>query len=145
MVYTRCMNESPENSPAEQLSPEEIVQTNCKEILGEDFSTFEKSTLVNRYTGQTKADEIREALESYDRVKDTALSDVDIEDLNSIMYLEEIREKKELEAWKKRGVNINSGKVPNIYEAMEIDEKVTAGEYLKSIPQIIAKLGEGEE
>ena len=141
MVYTRCMNESPENSPAEQLSPEEIVQANCKEILGEDFSTFEKSTLVNRYTGQTKADEIREALESYDRVKDTTLSDVDIEDLNSIMYLEEIREKKELEAWKKRGININSGKVPNIYEAMEIDEKVTAGEYLKSIPQIIAKLG----
>ena len=140
-MYTRCMNESPENSPAEQLSPEEIVQANCKEILGEDFSTFEKSTLVNRYTGQTKADEIREALESYDRVKDTALSDVDIEDLNSIMYLEEIREKKELEAWKKRGININSGKVPNIYEAMEIDEKVTAGEYLKSIPQIIAKLG----
>ena len=141
MVYTRCMNESPENSPAEQLSPEEIVKANCKEILGEDFSTFEKSTLVNRYTGQTKADEIREALESYDRVKDTALSDVDIEDLNSIMYLEEIREKKELEAWKKRGVNINSSKVPNIYEAMEINQKVTAGEYLKSIPQIIAKLG----
>lgn len=140
-MYTRCMNESPENSPAEQLSPEEIVKANCKEILGEDFSTFEKSTLVNRYTGQTKADEIREALESYDRVKDTALSDVDIEDLNSIMYLEEIREKKELEAWKKRGVNINSGKVPNIYEAMAIDEKVTAGEYLKSIPQIITKLG----
>ena len=140
-MYTRCMNESPENSPAEQLSPEEIVKANCKEILGEDFSTFEKSTLVNRYTGQTKADEIREALESYDRVKDTTLSDVDIEDLNSIMYLEEIREKKELEAWKKRGVNINSGKVPNIYEAMAIDEKVTAGEYLKSIPQIIAKLG----
>ena len=145
MVYTRCMNESPENSPAEQLSPEEIVKANCKEILGEDFSTFEKSTLVNRYTGQTKADEIREALESYDRVKDTALSDVDIEDLNSIMYLEEIREKKELEAWKKRGVNINSSKVPNIYEAMEINQKVTAGEYLKSIPQIIVKLGEGEE
>ena len=144
-MYTRCMNESPENSPAEQLSPEEIVKANCKEILGEDFSTFEKSTLVNRYTGQTKADEIREALESYDRVKDTALSDVDIEDLNSIMYLEEIREKKELEAWKKRGVNINSSKVPNIYEAMEINQKVTAGEYLKSIPQIIAKLGEGEE
>lgn len=141
MVYTRCMNESPENSPAEQLSPEEIVKANCKEILGEDFSTFEKSTLVNRYTGQTKADEIREALESYERVKDTALSDVDIEDLNSIMYLEEIREKKELEAWKKRGVNINSSKVPNIYEAMEINQKVTAGEYLKSIPQIIAKLG----
>ena len=141
MVYTRCMNESPENSPAEQLSPEEIVKANCKEILGEDFSTFEKSTLVNRYTGQTKADEIREALESYDRVKDTALSDVDIEELNSIMYLEEIREKKELEAWKKRGVNINSSKVPNIYEAMEINQKVTAGEYLKSIPQIIAKLG----
>ncbi len=140
-MYTRCMNESPENSPAEQLSPEEIVRANCKEILGEDFSTFEKSTLVNRYTGQTKADEIREALESYDRVKDTALSDVDIEDLNSIMYLEEIREKKELEAWKKRGVNINSSKVPNIYEAMEINQKVTAGEYLKSIPQIIAKLG----
>ena len=144
-MYTRCMNESPENSPAEQLSPEEIVKANCKEILGEDFSTFEKSTLVNRYTGQTKADEIREALESYDRVKDTALSDVDIEDLNSIMYLEEIREKKELEAWKKRGVNINSSKVPNIYEAMEINQKVTAGEYLKSIPQIIVKLGEGEE
>lgn len=140
-MYTRCMNESPENSPVEQLSPEEIVKANCKEILGEDFSTFEKSTLVNRYTGQTKADEIREALESYDRVKDTALSDVDIEDLNSIMYLEEIREKKELEAWKKRGVNINSSKVPNIYEAMEINQKVTAGEYLKSIPQIIAKLG----
>ena len=144
-MYTRCMNESPENSPAEQLSPEEIVKANCKEILGEDFSTFEKSTLVNRYTGQTKADEVREALESYDKVKNTALGDVDIEDLNSIMYLEEIREKKELEAWKKRGVNINSGKVPNIYDAMEIDEKVTAGEYLKSIPQIIAKLGEGEE
>ena len=140
-MYTRCMNESPENSPAEQLNPEEIVKANCKEILGEDFSTFEKSTLVNRYTGQTKADEIREALESYDRVKDTALSDVDIEDLNSIMYLEEIREKKELEAWKKRGVNINSSKVPNIYEAMEINQKVTAEEYLKSIPQIIAKLG----
>ncbi|MBQ3325563.1 hypothetical protein IJG79_00205 [Candidatus Saccharibacteria bacterium] len=133
------MSENPEiNTP----KVEKTVEDYCQEVLGEDFSNFQTSHLVNRYTGKTKADEISDAIESFIRVENDAIKDIDIEDLNSIMYLEEIREKKEIEKWKSRGADINVRDIPNIYDAMAIDEKITAGEYLRNIPQIIAKLSE---
>ena len=135
------VKELSEKEQAGTISAEEKIDLDCKELLGEFFSNYEQSSLVNRYTGKTKAEEIKDALSDYERIKNLPISSLEFEDQNSVMYLEEIREKKEVEAWKARGKDINLGNIPNIYDAMTIDEKVTAGEYLKSIPQIIAKLG----
>ena len=131
-----------ENVKANIAESDKSLDSYCQEILGCSFSRYQSSNSVNSYTGQTKADEVREALESYIKAQDSALKDLDIEDLNSVMYLEEIREQKELDTWEENGVEINPRGIPNIYDAMEIDKKVTAGEYLKSIPGIIAKLAE---
>lgn len=134
------MNEEVNQTAPEIASSANSVEDNCKEILGSDFSVFQKSNLVNAYTGHTKADEVREALESYAKVKDAALKDLDIEDLNSVMYLEEIREKKEIDTWKTKGINVNANEIPNVYDAMAINNKVTTSEYLKSIPVIIKEI-----
>lgn len=132
------MNEK--NEASNRIS-EELLGLYCNNILGKDFSSYQADASINSYTGRTKADEVREALENYIRSENSALKDLDIEDLNSIMYLEELREQKEIADWQERGVEINPNDIPNIYDAMEINQKVTAGEYMKSIPEIITKLG----
>ncbi|MBR3233428.1 hypothetical protein IKG12_01020 [Candidatus Saccharibacteria bacterium] len=132
------MNEKDE---VDNSIPENVLESYCSSILGRDFSSYQADVSANSYASKTKANEVREALEDYIRAEDLMLKELDIEDLNSIMYLEELRAQKEIADWRERGVEINPNDIPNIYDAMEINQKVTAGEYMKSIPEIITKLG----